>query len=70
MEEKTEITTTIDENGRKTVNKTVEKTVKTGISFGSALAMIISYTAYKSIGWAIVHGILSWIYVIYYIIRY
>ena len=41
MEEKTEITTTIDENGKKTVNKTVEKTVKTGISFGSALAMII-----------------------------
>ena len=70
MEEKTAITTTIDENGRKTVNKTVEKTVKTGISFGSALAMIISYTAYKSIGWAIVHGVLSWIYVIYYIIRY
>ena len=70
MEEKTEITTTIDENGKKTVNKTVEKTVKTGISFGSALAMIISYTAYKSIGWAIVHGVLSWIYVIYYILRY
>lgn len=70
MEEKTEITTTFDDNGKKTVNKTVEKTVKTGISFGSALAMIISYTAYKSIGWAIVHGILSWIYVIYYIIRY
>ena len=70
MEEKTEITTTIDENGKKTVNKTVEKTVKTGISFGSALAMIISYTAYKSIGWAIVHGVLSWIYMIYYIIRY
>ncbi|MCI6187407.1 MAG: hypothetical protein MR739_09595 [Spirochaetia bacterium] len=70
MEEKTEITTTIDENGKKTVNKTVEKTVKTGISFGSALAMVISYTAYKSIGWAIVHGVLSWIYVIYYIIRY
>lgn len=70
MGEKTEITTTIDENGKRTVNKTVEKTVKTGISFGSALAMIISYTAYKSIGWAIVHGVLSWIYVIYYIIRY
>ena len=70
MEEKTEITTTIDENGKKTVNRTVEKTVKSGISFGSALAMIISYTAYKSIGWAIVHGVLSWIYVIYYIIRY
>lgn len=48
----------------------VTKTVKTGISFGSALAMVISYTAWHSIGWAILHGIFSWFYVIYYIIRY
>ncbi len=53
-----------------TKTKVVEKTVKTGISFGSALAMVISYTAWKSIGWAIFHGLLSWVYVIYYIIRY
>lgn len=48
----------------------VRRTVKTGISFGSALAMVISYCTWNSIGWAIVHGILGWIYVIYYIIRY
>ena len=48
----------------------VEKTVKTGISFGACLAMIISYTAWKSIGWAIIHGLFSWFYVLYYIIRY
>ena len=48
----------------------VTKTVKTGISFGSALAMVISYSPWHSIGWAILHGIFSWIYVIYYIIRY
>lgn len=48
----------------------VSKTVKEGITFGSALAMIISYTAWKSIGWAIFHGLLSWVYVIYYIIKY
>lgn len=48
----------------------VEKTVKTGISFGSALAMVISYMTWKSIGWAILHGILSWIYVVYYILKY
>lgn len=53
-----------------TKTKVVEKTVKTGISFGSALAMVISYTAWKSIGWAIFHGLLSWVYVIYYILRY
>ena len=48
----------------------IQKTVKSGITFGSALAVVISYTAWKSIGWAIVHGLLSWAYVIYYIIRY
>ena len=49
---------------------TVSKTVKSGITFGSALAMVISYTAWHSIGWAIFHGLLSWAYVMYYIIRY
>ena len=59
-----------EKNMSETKTKVVEKTVKTGISFGSALAMVISYTAWKSIGWAIFHGLLSWVYVIYYIIRY
>ncbi len=55
----------------KSSNQTIiKKTVNTGITFGSALAMVISYTAWKSIGWAIIHGLLSWAYVIYYIIRY
>lgn len=48
----------------------VKKTVKSGIAFGSALAMVISYTTWKSVGWAIFHGLLSWIYVIYYVLRY
>ena len=49
-------------------NKTtiVQKTVKSGITFGSALAMVISYTTWKSVGWAIFHGLLSWVYVIYF----
>ena len=48
----------------------VKKTVKSGITFGSALAMVISYTTWKSIGWAIFHGLLSWVYVIYFLLRY
>ena len=48
----------------------VEKTVQSGITFGSALAMVISYTTWKSVGWAIFHGLLSWVYVIYFILRY
>jgi len=47
---------------------TVEKTVKTGITFGSCLAMVISYSSWHSILWAIIHGLLGWIYVIYFII--
>jgi len=41
-----------------------------GISFGSALAITISWSVNKSILWAIFHGLLSWLYVIYYAIRY
>ena len=34
--------------------------------FGSALAMAISWTENASIFWAIIHGVLSWLYVISY----
>lgn len=39
---------------------------KSGITFGTALAIAISWSTHKSLFWAIVHGLLSWIYVIYY----
>jgi hypothetical protein len=41
---------------------------RAGITFGSALAITISWSINKSILWAIAHGILSWFYVIYYAI--
>lgn len=44
--------------------------VRTGISFGTALAIAISWSANHSIIWAIIHGVFSWLYVIYYFIRY
>lgn len=43
-------------------------TVKSGIGFGSALAIAISWSVHKSILWAILHGVFSWFYVIYYAI--
>lgn len=43
---------------------------RAGVSFGTALAIAISWTANHSILWAILHGLLSWIYVIYYAIKY
>jgi len=38
---------------------------KYGVGFGSALAIAISYTNNHSILWAIIHGILGWLNVIY-----
>ena len=37
-----------------------------GIGFGTALAITISWSVNKSILWAIIHGICSWLYVIYF----
>ena len=39
-----------------------------GIGFGIALAICISYTAHKSILWAILHGLCSWFYVLYFVV--
>ena len=40
--------------------------VRGGIGFGSALAIVISWSLHQSILWAVIHGVLSWVYVIYY----
>jgi len=52
---------------KKMENKTV---IKSGISFGSVLAITISWSVNHSILWAIIHGCFSWLYVIYYAARY
>ena len=46
------------------------KVAKDGASFGSALAIAISYTNNHSILWAIIHAIFSWVYVIYFALVY
>ncbi len=43
-----------------------EDAAKAGIGLGSAIAVAISWSLHQSILWAIVHGVLSWFYVIYY----
>ena len=52
------------------VSRNVQIGPKEGLSMGVALAMIISYAKWQSIGWAILHGFFNWAYVIYYIIKY
>ena len=51
-------------------SNTTTKTVKAGISFGCCLAIVISYTAWGSFWWAVLHGMLSWVYIIYYAIAH
>lgn len=50
--------------------KIVKRSVEKGISFGSALAMVISFATWKSVGWAIIHGLFGWVYVVYFMIKY
>jgi hypothetical protein len=51
---------------RRTVYRQTVKTVKAGASFGSALAIVISWSVHKSILWAMLQGMFGWVYVIYY----
>jgi hypothetical protein len=48
------------------VNEHRNSAAKAGISLGTAIAVAISWSLHKSIVWAIVHGIFSWFYVLYY----
>jgi len=43
-------------------------TTSAGISLGAAIAVTISWSQHASILWAILHGILGWLYVIYFAI--
>ncbi len=47
-----------------------KEVVRSGIGFGTALAMVISWSLNKSVFWAILHGVFGWIYVVYYLITH
>lgn len=57
-------------NENEKYNTVFKKTVKTVVSFDNVLAIVISYTTWKLIFWAIIHGLFSWLYVIYYALFY
>ena len=42
------------------------KNIIGGFSLGTLIAVALSWSANHSILWAIIHGFLSWFYVIYY----
>ena len=43
-----------------------QEAAKSGVTFGSALAIAISWSVNQSILWAILHGFFSWFYGIYF----
>ena len=47
------------------VRKTV---ISNGVGLGSVIAVVASWSRNESILWAILHGIFSWLYVIYFAI--
>jgi hypothetical protein len=48
------------------VNQASNTVVETGIGLGSVIAVVCSWQRNRSILWAILAGIFSWIYVIYF----
>lgn len=46
----------------------ISEILKITISFGSTLAITISWSLNKSLFWAIFHGLCGWFYIIYYAI--
>jgi hypothetical protein len=44
--------------------------IKYGVSFGTALAIAISFVQNHSVLWAIIHGIFGWFYVAYYVLTH
>jgi len=45
-----------------------KEVVRNGVGFGSALAMVISFTTHQSVLWAVIHGVFSWLYVVYFLL--
>jgi hypothetical protein len=50
------------------IAQAVNTATQTGLGLGSAIAVVCSWQRNRSILWAILAGILSWIYVIYFAI--
>lgn len=44
------------------------RVVDSGLTMGSALAMILSWSVNESIGYAILHGFCGWGYVLYFVV--
>jgi hypothetical protein len=44
--------------------------IRVGVGFGNALAIAVSYATNTHIGWAILHGMMGWFYIVYCLLGY
>lgn len=51
-----------------TMARSNREAARYGITFGTALAIAISWSVNESVLWAILHGLLSWFYVIWHVV--
>ncbi|CAM3492056.1 hypothetical protein ELOC111193_07935 [Elizabethkingia occulta] len=57
------------QSGTTDSNSDIRDTVtNSGLGLGAIIAVVISWDRNKSILWAIIHGVLGWLYVIYFAI--
>ncbi|KUY21297.1 hypothetical protein BAZ12_14315 [Elizabethkingia miricola] len=57
------------QSGTTDANTDIRDTVtNSGLGLGAIIAVVISWDRNKSILWAIIHGVLGWLYVIYFAI--
>ena len=60
---------TLDCFGQNIENPAIKETVITGgVGLGSVIAVVTSWERNKSVLWIIIHGILGWLYVFYFIL--
>ncbi len=52
--------------GQEISHSTTQTITQSGIGLGSVIAVVTSWDRNKSILWALIHGILGWLYVIYF----
>ncbi len=52
--------------GQEISRSTTQTITQSGIGLGSVIAVVTSWDRNKSILWALIHGILGWLYVIYF----
>ncbi|WP_205600246.1 MULTISPECIES: hypothetical protein [Sphingobacterium] len=52
--------------GQDIVNNTTKTVTQSGVGLGSIIAIVTSWDRNRSIGWAILHGIFGWFYVVYF----